>query len=253
LVVGLDAVTSRNALEYLAQVERDRPNLTVRVFWNETGGLFHPKMCHFRYGNGREVLILGSGNLTPGGLRENFEGYTILRSRAREPIDLRSWDRFLVNHAEDIRGIDEGALERAARNVVVGRGLRRRRPVEIEPELAGAAVEAAMEQGEAAAAAANDRVLVARVPAAGGRWHQVHFNRDVIDQFFRVQPETTQRVYLVARHVDGAVGNQEVRRCVYSHTNKNYKIELGARREAEYPDNGVPIAVFRELQARSFE
>jgi hypothetical protein len=254
LIVGIDAVTNRATLEYLLEIERDQPNLTVRVFWNETPGLFHPKLSHFRCPGGREILIVGSGNLTPGGMRQNFEGYIILRSsRAREAINIMSLDRFINEHAPDFRPIDEQILNRAARNIITGGGRGRRGPVAVEPEIAEAAAEAVIEQREEPALNLQERILIAQVPAAGGRWHQVHFNRDVINQFFQVRPNTDQRVYLVERRIDGTLGEQEVRPCVFSQRNKNYKIELGARRDAEYPNDGVPIAVFRESQARSFE
>lgn len=247
-------MTNRATLEYLLQLEHDQPNLTARVFWNETPSLFHPKLSHFRCPAGHEILIVGSGNLTPGGLRESFEAYTILRSsRAREAIDVASLDRFIENHALDIRHIDEQILTRAARNVIVGRRRGRRAPVAVEPEVAEAAVAAAIEGQEEPALNLQDRVLIAQVPRAGGRWHQVHFNRDVINQFFRVQPNTNQRVYLIERRADGTLGQQEVRPCVLSQKNLNYKIELGARRDADYPADGVPIAALHETQARSFE
>lgn len=254
LIVGIDAVTNRQTLEYLAHVETEHPNFSVRVFWNESAGLFHPKFSHFRRDDGREELIVGSGNLTPGGLRENYEAYTVLRSsRVRERINASALYRFLTDREADLRAIDEEILQRAARNIIVAGRRGRRRTREIEPEAVEATAEAILEPREEAAAAAIGRVLVAQVPKAGGRWHQVHFNRDVINQFFQIQPGTTQRVYLVERRQDGSSGEQEVRPCILSQTNLNYKIELGARREAAYPDHGVPIAVFRELHARSFE
>lgn len=254
LIVGIDAVTNRATLEYLLQLEQDRPNLRALVFWNETPGLFHPKLSHFRCPEGREILIVGSGNLTPGGLRQSYEAYTILRSsRPREAINIASLDRFVEEHALNLRPIDEQILDRAARNIIVGGRRGRREPVVVEPENAEAAAEDVVEGREEPALNLQERILVAQVPRAGGRWHQVHFNRDVINQFFQVRPNSDQRVYLIERRMDGTLGEQEVRPCVLSQTNLNYKIELGARRNADYPNDGVPIAVFRESQARSFE
>jgi len=256
LVVGIDAVTNRQTLEYLAQVETEQPGVNVRVFWNETRSLFHPKLSHFRSDDGQETLIVGSGNLTPGGLQQNFEAYTVLRNETPdEHLSVVSLDRFLERHAQDVRPIDEEILERASRNIIVRGGGRRgtRRTVDVTPEVIEAAAEALIEQQEAATPLSVDGVLIAQVPKAGGRWHQVHFNAAVIEQFFEVEPNSNQRVYLLERKSDGTAGEEEVRPCILSHTNKNMKIELGARRNAEYPDNGVPIAVFRRIQARSFE
>ncbi len=74
----------------------------------------------------------------------------------------------------------------------------------------------------------------------------------MFEQFFRIQPSTTQRVYLVECRQDGTFAEQEVRPCVYSQANKNLKIEVASHRGDPYPDAGPPIAVYRELQVRSF-
>lgn len=252
LIVGLDAVTNRPTLERLRELEAAFASLSVQVFWNRTTGLFHPKISHVQYRDGRQCVIVGSGNLTPGGLRENFEAYSVLRTSPDDGVDLGSWDRFLAEHADDIRAIDDEALERAARNIARGGGRRRR---DVEPDIVAAEEEeaAGVEGPEAEGAPIEGRVLVAQVPAAGGRWHQVHFNREVVERFFRVQPNSTQRVYLQERLNTGELGEQEVRPCVYSETNRNHKIELGSHAGADYPAAGRPVAVFRETQARAFE
>jgi hypothetical protein len=256
LLVGIDAITNRSTLLRLQELELEYERLTVRVFWNPTNTLFHPKVARFEYGDGRRALIVGSGNLTPGGLRQNFEAFSVVRTAANEVLDLMSWDRFLADHAMGIRAIDDAALERAAANVV--RGGRRRPDVEpdvgssTEPEPAAAPGASDFTQGDGTYAGRSDRFLVARVPKAGGRWHQVHFNVEVIQRFFRVQHDTTQRVYLVECHQEGTFGQQEVRPCVYSEANKNLKIEIASHHGAPYPSAGPPIAVYRELQARSF-
>lgn len=249
LILGIDAITNRATLERFQELERQFPSLSVRVFWNRWGGLFHPKFMHFKYADGRQTFIVGSGNLTPGGLQDNFEAYSILRAARREKIDLSSLDTFLAQHAGDIRAIDTEALERAAKNVFRGGGRRRRRDTEpdvvVEP--------ATPEEEEEAREAAGQRILVAQVPAAGGRWHQVHLNEEVVEQFFQVHPESPQRAFLRERGADGSLGEQEIRPCVMSHTNKNRKIELKARPGVAYPQDGPPIAIFRELQVRTFE
>jgi hypothetical protein len=255
LMVGIDAVTNRPTLERLQELEGDYPSLQVRVFWNRTSGLFHPKLAHFAKDDGSHTLIVGSGNLTPGGLRDNFEAYSVLQAEPGESIDFSSWDNFLARHDANIRPIDEEALERAARNIIRGgRGGRRRR--DVEPDVVTEGEEAPTEEEEALPVPVADRILVAQLPKAGGdygRWSQAHFNKDIIDQFFHAQPDSTQRVYLTARRLDGSIMPQEVRRVIYSHSNKNMKIELGARKGEAYPAAGPPVAVFREIQARTFQ
>ena len=248
LLVGIDAVTNRDTLVRLQELEQENERLNVRVFMNPTDALFHPKVARFEYCDGRRLIIVGSGNLTPGGLRQNFEAFSVLQASANETLDISSWDRFLVDHAHDLRAIDEPALERAARNTVRGR----RRPRDIEVR-AGVPVEnqPAGEELEVPVGR-TDRLLIAEVPKAGDRWNQVHFNLQVIDEFFRVKQNTSQRVYLHECRQDRTFGEQEVRPCVYSESNKNSKIEIASHHGMPYPNEGRPIAVFRELQTRSF-
>lgn len=248
LLVGMDAITTRATLERLKKLEAEHSSLTVRVFWNRTAGLFHPKLSHFTYPDGEKCLIVGSGNLTPGGLRQNVEGFSVVRAQQSERLSLNQWDRFLDTHAADIRPIDEDALKRAGENVF------RRGPLPVEmadPGLCGIDVGDVEAQPLPAASADVDRVLVARIPAAGGRWHQAHFNEEVTDNFFHVTPNSDQRVYLTEVRSDGTLGAQEVRPCVMSESNRNRKIELRSHAGVPYPSKNTPIAVFRELQVRT--
>ena len=250
LLIGLDAITKRETLQRLRELEVEHTDLRVRVFRNPTNALFHPKVARFAYADGSRSMIVGSGNLTPGGLRQNFEAFSVFRTGPRETLDSSSWDRFLADHAGDVRPIDEDALARAARNVA-------RRPArDIEP---ASGVSAPIQSADhdsasdvAVVLAGSNRFLIARVPKAGNRWQQIHFNVPVIDRFFRVRPNTTQRVYLVECRQDGTLGDEEWRPCVYSDANKNLKIEVASHRGEPYPDGGPPVAVYRELHARSF-
>lgn len=250
LMIGLDAVTNRETLQRLRELEAEHADLKVRVFWNPTNALFHPKVALFEYEGGGRSLIVGSGNLTPGGLRQNFEAFSVLKFAADDPVDFSPWDRFLKKHAADIRPIDQHALDRAAQNTVRGR----RRGIEPTTGTPPSTEHADLEptRDVVVPAGGTNRFLVARVPKAGNRWQQVHFNVPVIEQFFRVRPNTTQRVYLVECRADGTFGDEEVRPCVYSDSNRNLKIEIASHRGEPYPETGPPIAVYRELHARAF-
>ena len=248
LIVGLDAVTTREALERLRDLEQEHEHLGVRVFWHATRALFHPKIARFEYPDGARTVIVGSGNLTPGGLRQNFEAFSIIRTAANEPLDLSSWHRFESEHSGRLRAVDEEVLERADRNIV---GRPSRSGVAAVP---GVRTLADLEYAAdfEAPIGRTDRFLVAQVPRAGERWHQIHFNRQVVEQFFRVKRHAAQRVYLMECGQDGSFGEQEVRPCVYSEANRNHKIEIASHRGEPYPEQGPPVAVYRELQVRSF-
>ena len=206
-----------------------------------------------RIGTDRRRSSLDPETSPPGGLRRNFEAFSVIRTTrpsGRETV--APWNQFLVDHAEDIRSIDTDALERASRNVAYGP----RRSPDVPPDLARAAV-SEEDHGHSVSTArgsrdGGSRFLVAEVPRAGGRWHQVHFNAAVIEQFFRVKHSTGQRVYLVECRPDGSMGPEEVRPCVYSESNKNHRIEVASHAGEPYPRGGPPVVVFYELQARSF-
>lgn len=249
IIVGLDAVTDVSALQELKRLCDEYENFEAKVFHNPNTRLFHPKISHFRQDDGMSTLIVGSGNLTPGGLRNNIEAYSVIIGSDEELASLSVWDEFLERHRDNIRDIDDEAFEKARQNRIV----RRARPLqirEVEPEEPlAAAEEEEPEDGEAV----NSRVLIARVPAAGGRWHQIHLNALVVTEFFRIRPNSEQRLFLRQVRQDGSIGNEEVRPLVYSLANRNYKIEVAARRGEDYPKGGTPpILVFREMGTRIF-
>jgi len=103
----------------------------------------------------------------------------------------------------------------------------------------------------------TELVLVARVPKAGSRWTQVHFNKDLTKQFFRLE-EGDERT-LTFERIDGEGYRQDqvARPLVLSGINRNSKIELdfGIKegRRPDYPEDGeTPIVVILELDTRTF-
>jgi hypothetical protein len=150
-------------------------------------------------------------------------------------------DEFLARHKDDIREIDEEALDRAARNVgqPIGGKSKPKSGTKSKPK-------------QRVKEEPFDRVLIAKVPKAGGRWAQVHFNADIVEKFFQITDRMTQRVYLT--HVSQAGGRDdvEVRACIFSERNRNYKIEIGAGRGVGYPEES-PILVMREKLLRAYD
>jgi YaaC-like Protein len=73
LVVGIDAITNIAALDKISALATQ--GLRARAFWHQRQPLlFHPKVSWFRRVRGM-TLVVGSGNLTPGGLRSNWEAF----------------------------------------------------------------------------------------------------------------------------------------------------------------------------------
>ena len=247
LIVGVDMVTNRATLERMQELEQRHQNFRPRVFWNERRGLFHPKISDFGLRGGGRILIVGSGNLTPGGLMRNFEAYTVIETDRGDEVDIGAVEEFLERHADGIRRIDEEVLERAARNVVRGIGGGRRRVVQVRGRAVPGGPAVRPEEG-------FGRVLLAQVPRAGGRWAQVHFNAQVIRDYFRLNRFETERVYLTRVFPDATRDDVEVRRCVFSAgSNRNHKIEIGAAKHLAYPQESPPLLVFRERQLRTYD
>lgn len=257
LVVGIDAVTNLNALNELAALNEKYPRFKARVFIDEDSLLFHPKVSHFQYENDVAKIIIGSGNLTHGGLEKNIEAFSIITGTSAEIGTLRSWDGFLEFHREHIRDIDNEARELARENQRRMRARVRRKREDHQIEEGEPIIEDDVQPtakiDESAPLDDNvDRVLVAQVPRAGNRWRQVHYNEAVVNEFFRMRHNSPQRAHLQEVRPDGVVSAIEIRPLVYSESNRNYKIEISARPELQYPSNTPPIIVLREIATRMF-
>lgn len=262
LLVGTDAITDRRTLELLRDAERSyHPYIEVKVYKNRQSGLFHPKLVRAHRDDGSGVVIVGSGNMTPGGFRYNIEAYSVLRYEAAAPVDESQWDQFLISHRDEITEIDLDALERGERNAEraqLGRRIaqRRGRRGGLRTKR-GAVAEEIIAEPDGAITVDDtvpqpaDRMLVAEVPSAGGRWHQVHFNEDVARTYFRARPATADRIFLMRYESAGMVVPEPPRPVVMPPRNRNHRIEFGARPGAAFPAGGRPILVLRELGVRT--
>ena len=76
LIIGIDGITNVASLEALNKILENKPTLDVRAFHhNNKGSLFHPKISDFKNEQGNGSLIVGSGNLTIGGLRKKQRNF----------------------------------------------------------------------------------------------------------------------------------------------------------------------------------
>lgn len=260
LVVGIDAVTSRAALEALREFEAEYDGLRVSVFRNPVRHLFHPKTIRFDHGERQSTFLVGSGNLTEGGLVRHFEAFSILtlEGPARTSA-ITEWDGFFARQATYLVPIDDAVLERAEHNVASGR---RRTPL-VDPE-AIAEAEAEEEGSEMALDApraqlvGDEIVFVGEIPDASGRWQQAHFSKAAVDSVFGVDvddPEQLRNLRVFLHHVnaDGTRDELETRPVVYSSSNANTRIELGALHGREYPADGRPVLLALATGLRTFD
>lgn len=99
----------------------------------------------------------------------------------------------------------------------------------------------------------NELVLIAEVPKAGGRWHQVHMNREVMHRFFRLDPGVDAEADFERIDGEGRYRGTRTRRLVYSaSSNRNPKIEFDLP-PVEYPGEAErPILLVLEMDVRRF-
>ena len=248
LVVGIDSITNEATLKTLKAFEDDTPGFSARVFMNSSGHLFHPKLCELTYQDQSKRLIVGSGNLTPGGLRDNYEAYGIAYLTRREASKYDQVDRFLEDNQGCITPIDERALERASKNKFVGKKRRR----DLEPDITELSIP---DDDTEPIATGPRRVLIAQIPGGGLRWQQAHLNQVVVKKFFRLDPTRELRAFLTHVNQDGSREPEEQRPLIFSaKSNRNLKVELSAGSGLTYPSDDLkPIAVFVEKQVRQFD
>jgi len=237
LVIGVDEITTPEALQRLAQAESDFPGLNVRAFLSDDSeGLFHPKYAWFAYDKSGS-LIVGSGNLTGGGLWDNREAFTITEYGKDEVAVVEAqWGSWRTANSPRLYKVtDKAILERAASNRLVGRRGKRA----VVPPAAPATV------------ATDDRLVLIAEVAKGGRWAQANFHKTHYENFFGAQVGTQKRVRMRSVDVLGQLGEDESRPSVQV-ASQNYRFEIGAARGVDYPENGRAILVFLRIRPRTF-
>lgn len=237
LFVGTDSITDPPAVDKLIELSTKRPRLDARAFMSPTTSLFHPKMAWFEHEN-HLSLIVGSGNLTMGGLRSNWEAFVSLKLTGSDRREaLSRIEAFLTSVTDQLLPIaDPRVRARAERNTGNERSLRSTSAATAPRPTIASSVE---------------KVLVAEIPKAGNRWAQANFDQENYEGFFGAKVGSQRRISL--HHVDatGTVDEVESRPSVEV-ASQNYRFELAAARGLAYPTTGSPIGVFLRLATGEF-
>lgn len=236
LMIGTDAVTDESAIDALLARADAFPTLSARAFVTGGKALFHPKLAWFEHDDYLS-LIVGSGNLTMGGLRSNWEAHTVTRMDGDDrDVARESIASFFESQTDFLFDIKDPLVRRA----VQGNSGNERR-------IGHSFHRQNLSDSEIAA----DGVLIAEVPKASSRWSQVNFDAESYTEFFGAKIGVSTRV--IFRHVglDGEIDEPEVRQSVEV-LSKNYRFELAAAKGIAYPPHGSPIAVFCKLVTGEF-
>jgi hypothetical protein len=246
LVVGVDAITDTDALDAVHERSVAHPSLKVRVFLGTTSGsLFHPKVCWFRRKSGG-VCLVGSGNLTAGGLRGNCESFAVVKLGLMQMQALdRMWASWSDFHNSELLPLNDARVRKQASENA--------RQPRLLPEQES---DILVEQGKGKtvvgpAPRESAEVLIAEIPRGGSRWNQANFDLGTFRNFFGASPGHTQRILLTHVDVAGHLGSQEIRPSV-AVKSYNYRFELDAASGLEYPAKGRPVTIFVKVATRTF-
>lgn len=110
LIVGTDDITNVRALRTLKDFEEEfSGNLKVRVYIHDAiGSIFHPKYSWFQSKVLGGKLIIGSGNMTKRGMKNNREAYAVIDLDERQLEEVkREWNRWVMHSGQYLYPLDE--------------------------------------------------------------------------------------------------------------------------------------------------
>ncbi len=253
MVVGIDQITNLACLETLSEIKHQKPSLDVHAFChNDNGSLFHPKISFFKNEEGTGSLIVGSGNLTLGGLRKNREAFGAIELSQEELQRMEVyWQSWLAESADRLKDInDEEVINKAKENRYVRKpgdtARSREEVIKVEQE------DQTVLKQEGWQYYKDSKVLLAEIPKSGNRWKQANFDIKTFSSFFGATPgDNSQRILLRSLNDDTTMAPIEIRPSV-SVKSQNYRFELDAASGLLYPANGKPIGIFIQLTTRMF-
>ncbi|MDV3597885.1 hypothetical protein CMU77_17910 [Elizabethkingia anophelis] len=257
LIIGIDEITNIASLEALELIKAERPNLIVKAFdHNNNGSLFHPKLSYFKNEDESGSLIVGSGNLTLGGLRRNREAFSLLNLSTEEFQRIEQyWNSWLLHSTEFLKEINDPNVILKARNNQYARRTRIIVPEEAEIEIdipTETVIETEILHQDGWQFDPSSEVLVAEIPRSGNRWKQANFDIGTFQNFFGATPgDNSQRILLRNINDNFSLSEIEVRPSV-SVLSQNYRFELDAATGLPYPNEGRPIGVFVKVTTRMF-
>lgn len=239
LVIGLDAITDTAAVAAIRTAKAALPNASVSLFYNPKGGiLYHPKTMFFRRAAGGRCLT-GSGNLTLGGLRNNWEAFwkADVSNADAEALEAQ-WAKWVAEHKDNLLPPDDARVTaQAALNA------KTKTKIQKAVKETDAEVLAALEE-EAAEAASLNPFLIAEVPK--NRPGQADFGIETYQGFFGVTIGKAREVTFYQVRSDGSLAPPEHRHAV-AVKSSNFRFEVEALSGLQHPADGHFILVFERI------
>ncbi len=239
LVVGLDAITDTAAVAALKTAKAAHPNASVSMFYNPKGGvLYHPKTMFFKRPTGGRCLT-GSGNLTLGGLRNNWEAFWKADVSVADATMLEAqWTKWISDHKDNLLSVDDPRVTAQAALNATTRAKIQKAVKETDAEALSALEE------EAAEAASLNPFLIAEV--SKNRPGQFDMGISTFQDFFGVTIGKPREVTFYQVKRDGALEVSEHPHPVKVKSS-NYRFEVKALKGLQHPSNDHFILVFERI------
>jgi len=235
LVVGMDAITDRKAVDRLLALCAEFENLSAQAFLPSSSGIFHPKISWIERGDGG-VVITGSGNLTKGGLENNFEAFSVMVVNKKELELVRNnWLAFLSNNSLNLFSLDSPEVQEAAeQNATIKKAIKkvrkevgRKSPIGDIPE--------------------DEEIIFIEELTRGRGDKQRDVGKWAANNYF----ENGKTLYLTHVDSDGKHDSKEVRTLSIKGST-NFAIDLDASKGL-LPKNGfLPIAIFVRIRPQEY-
>jgi hypothetical protein len=239
LVVGLDAITDTAAVAALKTAQTELPQANISLFYNQKGGvLYHPKTMFFKRASGGTCLT-GSGNLTLGGLRNNWEAFWKADLSGADTTALEAqWAKWVADHKGNLLTVDDPrVIAQAALNA------KTRARIQKAVKETDAEALAALEE-EAAETASLNPFLIAEVPK--NRPGQADVGINAYQGFFGATAGKERRVTFYRVLPNGALSPPEERKA-FAVQSGNYRFEVEALSGLAHPANDHFILVFERI------
>lgn len=276
LIVGMDDITNIYSIETLKRMrEKYYGHLTIKAYiHNSKGSTFHPKYSWFAQPDGG-ILVIGSGNLTQKGLRQNREAYVIEKLIPEEMRNVvHEWDEWLEYSKLFLFDLDEDIVNAyAERNTermrtIISIQKQEGRKVDADQLLkyielldgqpdskryAASKKAAGTKKSEANEASViygedldidlpywtaflNSEVLISEIPKSGSRWQQVNFDKNSFENFFGATCGENGVYRILFRNMGhDGILHNVEVRPGVSVSSQNYRFELDAAKGLDYP------------------
>lgn len=238
LVVGLDAITDTRAVAALQTAQTELPAAKISLFYNSKGGtLFHPKTIFFRRPTGGTCIT--SGNLTLGGLRNNWEAFWRADVTEADALALEEqWSHWMTAHQGNLLSMGDARVTEQAKLNAKTKAQIQKLTKETDTEAL-----AALEEDTAEAVSLNP-FLIAEVPK--NRPGQADFGIGAYQGFFGVTMGSQRLVTFYQVLPTGALAAPEHRQGV-AVKSSNYRFEVEALSGLDHPAEGHFILIFERI------